>query len=211
MTELMKFESSDLTTISSREIAELTGKLHRNVLADCDLLNANYKKMGLAEISAGVYSHPSTGSQSHREFLLTKIQTFDLMTGYNIELRIKINRRWAELESKQTKQLPVNYKDALIALVSEIEKTEQLQIANESLNTKLDNLLEWVSILKVAQHNGVKETKFNWRVLKAKSEELDFMVKRAESPRFGYQNIYHVNVFKACYPFYDYELIFTVK
>lgn len=88
-------------TMSSREISELTGKEHRNVLADCDKLNSQYVKMGLAEISAGVYTLPSTGSQQHRCYELTKMQTIDLMTGYNIELRIKINRRWEELESNQ--------------------------------------------------------------------------------------------------------------
>jgi phage antirepressor YoqD-like protein len=89
-----------ITTMSSREIAELTNKQHKNVLADCDKLNESYRKLGVAEILAGVYTHPNTGKQQHREFLLTKIQCLDLMTGYDAELRIKVNRRWAELESE---------------------------------------------------------------------------------------------------------------
>ena len=48
-------------TISSREIAEITGKMHKNVLSDCDKLNESYQKMGLAEILAGVYFHENTG------------------------------------------------------------------------------------------------------------------------------------------------------
>lgn len=88
------------TTMSSREIAQITGKEHRNVLADCDKLNDSYRHLGLAEISAGVYTHPSTGSQQHREYLLTRMQCFDLMTGYRADLRIQVNRRWEELESR---------------------------------------------------------------------------------------------------------------
>ena len=42
-------------TMSSREIAELTGKEHRNVTADCDKLNESYRKLGIAEISAVNY------------------------------------------------------------------------------------------------------------------------------------------------------------
>jgi hypothetical protein len=34
------------------------------------------------------------------------MQTFDLMTGYNKELRIKVNRRWEKLESRKPIPLP---------------------------------------------------------------------------------------------------------
>ena len=85
-------------TMSSREIAELSGKQHGHVCRDVEALNATYEKMGLSKIGEGYYTHPNTGSQQHREFLLTKEQCIDLVTGYNAELRIKINRRWAELE-----------------------------------------------------------------------------------------------------------------
>src|SRR5690606_31364134 len=114
-------------TISSREIAELTAKEHRNVLADCDKLNSQYVKMGLAEISAGVYTLPSTGSQQHRCYELTKMQTIDLMTGYNIELRIKINRRWEELENKSQFQVPSSMSEALRLAANQAEQIEKQQ------------------------------------------------------------------------------------
>lgn len=109
-------------TMSSREIAELTGKEHRHVLRDCDVLNANYKKMNLAQIWAGVYNHPNTGNQQHREYLLTRMQTFDLMTGYSVELRIKVNRRWEELEKKNT--LDFTNPDTVLKIVQNWKKTE---------------------------------------------------------------------------------------
>lgn len=91
--------NSNSLKMSSREIAELTGKLHKNVLRDCDKLNEHYEKLGMLKIEQGSYTHESTGNQQHRECLLTKMQTMDLMTGYNTELRIKVNRRWEELEN----------------------------------------------------------------------------------------------------------------
>ena len=90
-------------TMSSREIADLTGKRHDNVCRDAEKLSETYIKMGLLKIEEGYYTHPNTGSQQHREFLLTKDQCIDLVTGYNAELRIKINRRWAELEQQAAK------------------------------------------------------------------------------------------------------------
>ena len=94
-------EQSVTQTMSTRELSILCGKQHKHVCRDAEKLNETYQKMGLPKIGQGYYTHPNTGDQQHREFLLTKDQTIDLVTGYNSELRIKINRRWAELE-KQT-------------------------------------------------------------------------------------------------------------
>lgn len=117
-------------TMSSREIAELTGKRHDNVLRDCDVLNENYEKMGFLKIEEGYYTHPNTGNQQHREYRLTKMQTFDLMTGYNVELRIKVNRRWAELEAKEQShhaQIPQSFSEALRLAAEQAEKIEAQQ------------------------------------------------------------------------------------
>lgn len=124
-------------TMSSREISELTGKEHRNVLADCDKLNSQYTKMGLAEISAGVYTLPNTGRQQHRCYYLTKMQTVDLMTGYNIELRIKINRRWEELERQSQFQVPTSMAEALRLAANQAEQIEHQQKQIEEQKPKV--------------------------------------------------------------------------
>ena len=116
-------------TMSSREIADLTGKRHDHVLRDCDALNDNYDKMGFPRIGEGYYTHPNTGNQQHREYRLTKMQTFDLMTGYSAELRIKVNRRWAELEAKEQahQQIPQSFSEALRLAAEQAEKIEAQQ------------------------------------------------------------------------------------
>lgn len=106
-------------TMSSRELSILCGKQHKHVCRDVEKLNETYLKMGLSKIGQGYYTHPNTGNQQHREFLLTKDQTIDLVTGYNPELRIKINRRWAELEQQ-------------IAKPKELSRMELIQIAFEA-------------------------------------------------------------------------------
>lgn len=118
-------QDNNKQTISSREIAELTGKEHKNVLADCDKLNENYKVMGLAEISADQYTDQWNRKQRH--YLLTKLQTFDLMTGYSVELRIKVNRRWAELEAKELNQIPQSFSEALRLAYEQSLKIEEQQ------------------------------------------------------------------------------------
>ena len=91
--ELEMFNNGKEGRMSSREIAEITGKRHDHVLRDCDKLNENYEKLGLPKIGEGYFTTPNTGETKYREFLLNKIQSMDLMTGYNVELRIKVNRR----------------------------------------------------------------------------------------------------------------------
>jgi len=111
-----------------------------------------------------------------------------------------------ECEKQLQKQLPQTYKEALIALIAKEEEKEQLQLQVNNLDTVLDNLLDWVSIIKVAKHNKVHETAFNWHKLKDASIQLGYEIKKAQSPRFGYQNLYHLDAFKRCYPQFDYEL-----
>jgi len=134
--------------------------------------------------------------------MLCRNEEGERIRNYFIECE-KIAKDMHEINSHK---LPMSYKDALLALVASEEEKEVLLLQNENLNTVLDNLLEWVSIIKVCEHNQVKESNFNWRNLKSKSNELGYQIKRAESPRFGYMNLYHIDAFRACYPQFDYNI-----
>jgi Rha family phage regulatory protein len=200
MDELMKFENGNKTTMSSREIAEITGKLHSNVMVDIRRLQ---DQLG-GELTLQLSYYISDQNKQLPMYQLTKEETILLISGYDALLRLKIIRRWAELE---TKQLPKTFSEALLLAGKIQAEKEQLALKVDNLETALDVLVEWVSIIKVALHNRVHEKKLNWRVLKAKSDSMGYIIKKAESPRYGYQNLYNVNVFKACYPEYDYNFI----
>ena len=98
----MKFD--DVQIMTSREIAELTGKQHSNIMVDCRKLNVAYYKLN--ELIIQSVSYIDKKGEKRPMFNLTRMQTLDLMTGYSIELRIKVNRRWEELENAN-KQLPM--------------------------------------------------------------------------------------------------------
>lgn len=115
-----------------------------------------------------------------------------------------LKRQQQEINALKPK-LPVTYKEALLELVRIEEEKEQLLLENNNLNTVLDNLTDWISIIKVAQHNKVSEKVFNWRLLKDKSQELGYVIKKAESPRYGYQNLYHIDCFRSLYPKFSYS------
>ena len=86
--------------MSSREIAELCDKRHDHVCRDIENLNLEYGKLSLPKV--GECDYTADNGQTYREFRLTKEQTIDLITGYRADLRIKINRRWQELEQTNT-------------------------------------------------------------------------------------------------------------
>ena len=116
-------------TMSSREIAQLCEKQHGHVCRDIEQLNQTYEQMGLSKIGQGYYTHPSTGSQQHREFLLTKEQSIDLVTGYRADIRIRINRRWAELEAQSNSPALPNFADPVQAARAWADAMERQQQA----------------------------------------------------------------------------------
>jgi len=45
----------------------------------------------------------------------------------------------------------------------------------------------------------------DYSAIKSERSDNKQTIKKAQSPRYDYQNLYNVNVFKACYPEFDYN------
>lgn len=187
--------STAVKTMSSREIAELCNKEHRHVMRDIDTLNQSYEKLGLPKVGQGYYTHPNTGNQQHRQFLLSKEQTVDLMTGYNRELRILINRRWQELEAQSSQpvvQLP-NFSNPVEAARAWANEVEQKQIAIEQVNElapkaealdRISHLDGALGIRETAQAVGMKQNEFvAWCIDENKPVSRRFMYREKFSGR----------------------------
>ncbi|WP_314298802.1 Rha family transcriptional regulator, partial [Capnocytophaga gingivalis] len=72
-------------TMSSFEIAKLTGKRHDHVIRDIRELNKGYGNLHLPKIGLmfKITELPNGAKRNDPYFELTKMQTFDLLTGYN--------------------------------------------------------------------------------------------------------------------------------
>lgn len=81
-------------SMSSREIAELTGKPHNDVLKK---IRKQLKELGIDE---GKFSsvYLDAKNEARTEYQLDHLQTMNLITGYNVVLRSKVNERWMALE-----------------------------------------------------------------------------------------------------------------
>ncbi len=123
----MNILTQNTKTMSSREIAELTSKQHGHVVRDIELLNETLIEESLSIIGESFYT--ADNGQVYREFLLTQAQTIDLMTGYNRNLRVRINRRWQELEQRVATpvfQIPQTLGEALQLAA---DQAKQLELA----------------------------------------------------------------------------------
>lgn len=83
-------------TMSTKEIAELTGKDHKHVLYDTRCMFLQLGKAA-AEFSATArVQGPNNSMRSVETYNLPKDLTLTLVTGYSVPLRHKIVTRWME-------------------------------------------------------------------------------------------------------------------
>ena len=86
---------SEERTMDSREIAEITGKEHRNVTRDIE------EQLGKLEGGVLRFEHTYRNSQNGQEYRCYKLpyrETMILISGYSVELRAAVVDRWMELE-----------------------------------------------------------------------------------------------------------------
>lgn len=89
-------EKVSRTVMSSREIANVTGKRHNNVKRD---IAAMLKELKLDVLS---FEHIYLDGQNREqvEYMLDREHTDCLLTGYSAPMRMKVIRRWRELEQQ---------------------------------------------------------------------------------------------------------------
>lgn len=129
--QIAKF--SECVTITSREIAEICGKRHDNVMVDCRKLSDFYAEKYSPEKS-GQSIKSSTYIDSTGRVLpcmeLDKDACVDLITGYSLEHRHAVNQRWKELEATQSQpfKVPQTMAEALRLAADQSEQIEQQKV-----------------------------------------------------------------------------------
>lgn len=114
----MQALTSCVPTMSSREIAELTGKRHDNVRADIE------KMAAALSLKFQEKTEAADGGRPARVFVLEKRESLILVSGYSIELRAKIIDRWQELEAGAAPRVPQTLAQALRLAADQAEQIE---------------------------------------------------------------------------------------
>lgn len=116
-------------TMTSREIAELTGKRHDNVLRDIKVMATQLGTLNNLRLEYRGRINNLGLPVKDKHYLLDKEESFCLVAGYDANVRMKIIKRWQELEAAAPK-LPQTFAEAL-RLAADIEmERERLAIEN---------------------------------------------------------------------------------
>jgi phage regulator Rha-like protein len=133
---------SDKLTMSSKEIAELTGKEHKTVMRDIRSM--------LEQLDEGTNLHLgqyTSNGRSYDEYTLPKRETLLLVSGYSILLRVKIIDRLEELEKKEDFYIPQTYGAALQLCA---DQAKQLELAAPKI-AFVENLVERSTLMTATQ------------------------------------------------------------
>lgn len=110
-------------TMTSQEIAQITGKQHSNVMRDI----RNLLGQGVNQINFELVEYEDAKGEKRPMYLLTKKGCLILASGYDAVLREKIIDRWEELEMKERNvfKVPSTFAEALRLAAEQQEKIEQ--------------------------------------------------------------------------------------
>ena len=133
-------------TMSSRDIAELTGKSHADVLRD---IRNMLESLGLGE-SSFADSYFNSQNKELPMFRLPYDETICLLTGYDVKSRMAVIKRWQELETKAVPPAPVN-----IPLLEKLNIIEKAKITLGNDETKHLFPLIWQTISDGVQNDIV--------------------------------------------------------
>ena len=133
---LMMIESSNVLTMSSREIAELTGKQHKDVIRDIRNM-LNQLEIHSAQFCA---QYKDSTGRSLPMFNLPKRETLILVSGYSVAMRARIIDRWQELEQRESAhfKMPKTLSEALLLAGQQAALAEERQRLLEQQKPKVE-------------------------------------------------------------------------
>ena len=153
----------NILTMSSVEIAELTGKEHFHVLRDVKLM---LKELGLGESTFGC-TYLDVQNKERPMFNLPKHECLVLVTGYSTKLRSAVIKRWQELEAQINKpRVPTTFLEAMELVVA----TERARL---ELECKVGAMMPVVAAHKrLTTSEGTHEIRQAAKLLKLNPREL---------------------------------------
>lgn len=194
-----------LEKMSSLEIAERTGKEHKHVLRD---IRTMIDQLGSPNLDSNQYQVVIGNNNKTYEILLDKELTLVLATGYNVPLRLKIIKRWQELEAVQDKpvmdelEMVIASAQHLMAVKKEQKeqaiRLNQLEKSNREILARQNAIVEGLKFFTVLgyanlnnlQHLILKDAQSIGKRAAHLSRERNIPIDKVRDPRFGQVNAY---------------------
>lgn len=176
-------------TMSSLEIAELTGKEHFHVMRDVETV------LQQAEIDATRYggTYLDKSNRQSKCFNLPKRECDLVVSGYSVPYRLAIIDRWMELEATQRVPTQLELARQLVTLLEDLEDTKAKV---KTLEIEVDDSHQYATIKRMERATG---DKFDWRELKAAGITLDIPRKDVFDQNYGTVKSYHADTWMEAY------------
>ncbi len=129
--------------MSSLEIAEITGKEHKNVMQSIRSMEPAWGKIAGLKFQLGSYQ--DANNQSRPCYSLTKTECLYIATKFNDEARAKLVLRWEELEQERMARMQrqAGSSDMTIRMENMISRAEQLIVTiSEKYQISLTTITE---------------------------------------------------------------------
>lgn len=203
--------SFNILTMSSRDISELCGKEHSNVMRDIrtmiDALSMD------SNLNPCVKSTTYIGKdgREYAQYELDKDTTLCLISGYDAVVRMRIIKRWQELEDAAKK--PLTPAQMLLGMAQQLVEHEEhlsqhdsriklLEAENSALKEELKLIRDeegYFTAKGAAQLHGIKnltesEARELGMQLAKLSRTMDVEIKKTPHKGYGYVNMYHRDV-----------------
>ena len=208
-------------TMTSREIAELTGKDHGNVMRDIRAMVDAISTDSNLNPCAKSTTYAGKDGRQYPQYELDKDTCLTLLLGYDAVARMKVVKRWQELEAAAAPALPnfSNPAEAARAWALEYEARQLAERTKAEIGTRreatamntasqavkkatalereLDKAKDYASVKRMEMlYHG---TRFNWRLLKSAAAEMGVPAIDVFDANYGTVKAYHASVWMEAY------------
>lgn len=201
--------TSQNVTMSSREIAKLTGKRHDHVCRDIRTIlvaliggkDADYIRnpdLGYLTNHHVTCHQYDDKSPNAWEYNITRRYTEILITGYDIKRRTAVIDRLYELESERRSAAPAlpGAKELALMVIQAEEEKERLLLENQGLESQVEEMKPDVEALtRIAKSHGsmcvtdaAKQLQVKPKSLFDTMSQLKWIYRRLGTPWIGYQD-----------------------
>lgn len=113
-------------TMTSREIAEYTGKRHSDVMEAIRTMEPAWEKVNGRKFPLVEYKDAK--GEMRPEYQLSKTECLYVATKFNDEARARLILRWEELEQESKHRLPQSFSEALMLAAQQAQELEQKEL-----------------------------------------------------------------------------------
>lgn len=165
MNDMQIITSSGMETMTSLQIAEITGKPHNDVLKAIRAMEPAWVKVNGGNFSLVEYKDAK--GEMRPMYALTKTECLYVATKFNDEARAKLVIRWEELERERQAggfRVPKSLSEALRLAAEQAERVEAQRMQIETMRPKAlfadavassDRSCLVAELAKILQQNGV--------------------------------------------------------